>query len=817
MTTTIERPPAPPAPREAPARPREPKKPPPRPAPPATDTDARKETPSASDGRVQVADLFCGAGGSSTGAQKAIESLGGTMALRAVNHWPTAIATHQLNHPQAEHYIYDVEHADPESIVPDRYLDLLMASPECRFYSRARGGRPTHDQGRMTPWAIFNWLTKLKVRTVLIENVPEFTDWCELGDDDRPLKSKKGLYFQSWFKNFENLGYHAEYRCLNAADFGDATTRTRFFLIARNDGLPIVWPEATHSKHGEETLLGRLPKWRGAEEIIDWDNPGRSLLDDPKYRRHPLSEKTRRRIAKGIERDDSPLSPYYIPLLDLPEHQPGDKESSPGEKQAVHTDQHYQPPHFIVNRHGDNGSLRIHPVSEPFPTSTTRGAGYLLTTAAVPAADLGIIVPGAHLPHPCQASAFTMANRNENAPRRPSQPLHPITTSPGGGGLCLFRTEAYPLPVSPFILGQHSCSAPRDLSQPLPTIATDGAIAFIRPSLTLFYGQSVSQDLDRPLSTVLGCRKHALVEPILVQYFGTGTCSLLSSPVPTLTTHDRYALAAPSLIQVNHGLSRRDPADGRCQGLDLPLGTITTKRNTALVSPGVTYGRPALMDLAHGNGRQGHAGNDRRILDLLRPLPTVLTTAAFALATPAFTPAAPPSPFLVQRAQTGGNGAYVRPVSSPFPTITTHNDLGLALPFLVPNFGEHPNQDPRTHSIFSPLPTVTAKGACNLVIPASRRQPLPEGIDPRRLVYINGDPHILDIRFRMLQNNELARAMGFSDDEIEYEFTGNTTEITKQIGNAVPVNLASALVKAILSPQLQGTDGAHPAKGAKTP
>ena len=248
----------------------------------------------------EVADLFCGAGGSSTGAQKAIEEeLGGVMNLRAVNHWNTAIATHRANHPKALHVVEDVNIVDPESVVENGYLDILMASPECKYHSRARGGKPIHDQGRMQPWAIQNWLTKLDVRCVLVENVPEFTAWGPVVDG-RPVKTEKGKYFQSWFLSFLNLGYDAQWRTLNAADFGDATTRIRFFLIARKDGIPIRWPEPTHAK-GETGMFTGRQLWRGARDIINWDNPGKSLLDDPKYKRTPLKPKTRARIARGLE------------------------------------------------------------------------------------------------------------------------------------------------------------------------------------------------------------------------------------------------------------------------------------------------------------------------------------------------------------------------------------------------------------------------------------------------------------------------------------------------------------------------------------
>lgn len=768
-----------------------------------------------------VADLFCGAGGTSTGALKAITSLGRKMRLKAINHWPVAIETHSRNHPDADHYVQDVDHADPEKIVPEGYLDLLLASPECRFFSRARGGRPILDQDRMRAWTVFDWLTKLDVRAVILENVPEFQDWGPLDENDRPIRSKRGTTFQAWFGTFSALGYHAEYRTLNAADFGDATTRTRFFLIARNDGVPIRWPEPTHSKHGLPTMHGHLPKWRGAKEILDLSNPGRSLLDDPKYRRKPLSEKTRRRIAKGIERDCGELAPYYIPLLDLPEHQDTNADRANGSNghrpAAEPLPLPEEPPSFILNRHGENGSLRIHRTSDPCPTSTTRGAGYLLTATTIPAPILGLRLPG----NPPAVHAFTMANRTENSPRNTALPVHPITTSPGGGGLFLVRAEAMPVEHRPFLLGQHSGATPRSTEQPLPTITQDGAIALIEPSLLLYYGQSVSRNLHLPVPTILGCRKHALIEPVLVQYFGQSHWSPLNRPLPAITTHDRYALATPSLVEINHGDSLRDPRHGRSQRPDHPLRTITAKRGTALVIPDLIGGAAALMDLAHGNHHPDHRDDARRLLDLLRPLPTVTTTAAFALATPVLQPQAGPphqalnaplddeapwtaypelTPLIVQRGQTGGNGHYVRPATSPAPTITTQSDLALATPFLVPNFGEAPNQQPRTHSIWQPLSTVTGKGACNLVVPTGRHTDLPADIDPRRLVYINGEPYLLDIRFRMLQNDELARAMGFDDEETTYEFSGTATQVTKQIGNAVPVNLAAALVRATLSP-----------------
>ena len=630
-----------------------------------------------------VADLFCGAGGSSTGAKEAIPEISGTMELVAINHWPTAIATHSANHPNARHLVEDVSLVDPEAVVEEGRLDLLLASPECKFYSRARGEKPVHDQGRMNPWAIHNWLTKLDVKCVLIENVPEFIEWGPLNPDGRPDKSRKGQNFQAWFLTFQALGYQAEWRMLNAADYGDATTRVRFFLMARKDGHPVVWPEPSHAKGDTGMFPGRRP-WRGAREIIDWSNPGRSLLDDPKYRKKPLSEKTRRRIARGLERFGGPLAPLYIRLLDLPDADQVSLEgSSEGKRQP-----------FILNRNGENGGTRAHPVQAPVPTATARGAGYLVKPDAEP---------------------FHGSDVQYTVPRAMYQPIHTLTTLTGGGS---FLVEP---DIHAFMLGQQSGGAPRSTDEPAPTVATAGAVSLVQPTLIEYYGNSDVADIDGPL--------------------------------PTVTTKARHGLANPVLVEVNHG-----------------------------------------------NGSQGLKGKDRPAHSVEEPLGSLTTKRGIGLA----------QPVLVQTGQTGGNGGYARPTDQPIPTLTTRNDMNIvtpsAQPYIVPNFGEREGQEPRVHDIDEPVPAVTSRGAGSLVSPVLDKSVLQQAreanIDPQRVVFVGGNPYLLDIRFRMLQNSELARAMGFEDEETPYEFIGNVTEVTKQIGNAVPVHLAAALVKAALGQEM---------------
>jgi site-specific DNA-cytosine methylase len=159
------------------------------------------------------------------------------MELVCVNHWPVAIETHSKNHPEARHYCQDISTVRPHIIVPEGYLDLLMASPTCTHHSVARGGKPTSDQQRSDPWHIITWLTELRVKRLIIENVWEFCGWGPVdARTGKPIKSRKGEYFRAWIDTIRRLGFEPEWRKLNAADYGDATTRQRFILMARSDG-----------------------------------------------------------------------------------------------------------------------------------------------------------------------------------------------------------------------------------------------------------------------------------------------------------------------------------------------------------------------------------------------------------------------------------------------------------------------------------------------------------------------------------------------------------------------------------------------------
>lgn len=327
---------------------------------------------------IKAADLFCGAGGSTTGLKRVAEALGVQLDLTAVNHWQTAVETHAANHPEARHVCQSVDNIDPRKVTGGT-LDLLWASPECTHHSTARGGKPINDQSRATAWCVTRWAEALRPSYIVVENVPEFQTWGPLGANDRPLKSRKGETFAAWMGALRSLGYAVEARVLNSADYGAATTRRRLFVVARFDGGargrgPIAWPIATHAPAGTSSLFGCLKSWRAAREIIDWDERGQSIFG----RKKPLAENTLNRIAAGAHKFwGVELQPFLIGmehsgrLFEVGKPLPTITTARGG---AFGVATPFLEP-FLLGQHG--GSI-ARPVTEPAMTVTTDGAISLL-------------------------------------------------------------------------------------------------------------------------------------------------------------------------------------------------------------------------------------------------------------------------------------------------------------------------------------------------------------------------------------------------------------------------------------------------------
>lgn len=245
--------------------------------------------------RELVVDLFAGGGGASTGIEQAI----GRPVDVAVNHDPEAVSLHQANHPQTRHFVSDVFEVDPLAVTDGQPVGLLWASPDCKHFSKAKGGKPVSKKIRSLAWIVIKWAKLVNPRIICLENVEEFQTWGPLGPDQRPCPQRKGRTFNRWVAQLRNLGYAVEWRELRACDYGAPTIRKRLFLVARRDGQPIVWPEATHAAPDSLPVRQKkLQPWRTAAECIDWHIPAPSIFE----RQRPLAEATCRRIAKGIMR-----------------------------------------------------------------------------------------------------------------------------------------------------------------------------------------------------------------------------------------------------------------------------------------------------------------------------------------------------------------------------------------------------------------------------------------------------------------------------------------------------------------------------------
>ena len=292
-----------------------------------------------------IVDNFAGGGGASTSIEMAI----GRSVDIAINHDPDAIAMHKANHPQTKHYCEDVWQVDPVEACDGNPVTLAWFSPDCKHFSRAKGGKPVDKHIRGLAWVAIKWAALVRPRVIMIENVPEIQTWGPLGEDGKPIKEHAGETFDGFIaaltsgilashsayqemcnalsidglsqmaQTLQNgLGYEVQYRTLKSCDYGAPTTRTRFYMIARCDGRPIVWPEPTHApKDSDDVKQGRKLPYHTAAECIDWSIPGTSIF----HREKPLCENTMKRIARGFEKfvleSDEPyfVDDKFIPFL----------------------------------------------------------------------------------------------------------------------------------------------------------------------------------------------------------------------------------------------------------------------------------------------------------------------------------------------------------------------------------------------------------------------------------------------------------------------------------------------------------------------
>ncbi|EGO9379395.1 DNA cytosine methyltransferase [Enterococcus faecalis] len=259
-----------------------------------------------------VVDNFAGGGGASTGIEHAI----GRSVDVAINHDPDAIAMHEANHPNTKHYCESVWDVHPRDVANGRPVALCWLSPDCKHFSKAKGGTPINKKIRGLAWIAVRWAATVKPRVIILENVEEFKTWGPLivtKDGPKPDPKKKGKTFQSFVRALERQGYHVEFKELRACDYGAPTTRKRLFMIARRDHKPIVWPTPTHGpRESKEVAEGKYLPYQSAASCIDWSIPGNSIFG----RKKPLRPNTLKRIARGLNKFVLNTADPYIVRID---------------------------------------------------------------------------------------------------------------------------------------------------------------------------------------------------------------------------------------------------------------------------------------------------------------------------------------------------------------------------------------------------------------------------------------------------------------------------------------------------------------------
>lgn len=418
-------------------------------------------------------DGFCGGGGWSTGFELAI----GRPVDIGINHDAAAIAMHKKNHPYTRHYHSNIWEVNPLEACAGRRVGWAHFSPDCKHFSRAKGGKPVSKKIRGLAWVVLKWAGTVHPRIISMENVTEFTTWGPLvaaRDKDTgrvlkqdgsvaapgervpieeqklvPDKRRTGKTFQRFVGELRALGYVVEWRELTACDYGAPTTRRRFFLLARRDGKPIVWPEPTHGAPDSEGVKsGRLKPWRTAAEIIDWSKPCPSIFE----RKKPLAENTLKRIAKGIQKF----------VLDNPE------------------------PFIVQVNHGGTG-FRGQSAGAPLPTVTARHG-------------FGLVAPTLIQYH-------TEQSEREHRGQGMDTPLQTVDAS-----------NRYGLAAAMVVQLNNNCIG-QDVRKPLHTVtAGAGHFADVRAFLIKYYGDGTAHSVDKPLDTITTRDRFGLVTIRGTQY-----------------------------------------------------------------------------------------------------------------------------------------------------------------------------------------------------------------------------------------------------------------------------------------------------------
>lgn len=535
-------------------------------------------------------DNFAGGGGASTG----IEIATGLSVDIAINHDPEAIKMHKANHPSTKHYCESVWDVDPVEVCGGRPVGLAWFSPDCKHFSKAKGGKPKDKNIRGLAWVALRWAGLVRPRVIMLENVEEFKTWGPLNRRHHPIKSKQGVTFNQFVYQLWKLGYNVQFRELVAADYGAPTMRKRFFLIARCDGKPIVWPDPTHGPADSEAVkAGLLKPYVGAYTQLDFSLPCPSIFDTAEEIKEkygiravrPLAPKTMERIARGLKKfvlDNA--EPFIVQV-----NHSGAKSDyckSANEPLSTVTGKHgfgiVEP--YLVQCKYDN---EAQDVEKPLGTVTTVGSHLLVEPKLQMVGDgAGFSIDRMRYPAYCdpeemdklpfadpelekeiqeQLQAPFMGTNTTNHPGGScEEPIHTITT---GNQQCL---------ISPTLIQYHSETSDKEvrgqaIENPIITVDGSNRYGLVTSFLSKFYGTSTGQSIKEPLHTITAGDGHfGEVRAFLIKYYGDATGQDIKNPLDTVTTKDRFGLVTIEGVDyqiVDIGLRMLEPRElYGCQG-----------------------------------------------------------------------------------------------------------------------------------------------------------------------------------------------------------------------------------------------------------
>ena len=533
-------------------------------------------------GSELIIDNFAGGGGTSTGLEAAF----GRHVDIAINHDPEALAMHAINHPRTKHLCESVWDVDPIVVTGNQPVGLVWLSPDCKHFSKAKGGKPVEKKIRGLAWVTLRWAAKCRPRVIMLENVEEFKTWGPLIQDAdgawKPDPAKRGKTFDSFVRQLEAHGYKVDHRELRASDYDTPTIRKRFFLVARRDGLPILWPEPTNGAPDSIGVrAGKLQPYRTAAECIDWSLECPSIFT----RKRPLADATLRRIAKGIMRYVVDAADPFIVGQGGPVYA-GKPVTARQPFGTLTTENHRAvvvPSIVPVTHQGSDRSESIH---EPFRTITSaqRGEKALASAYLAPyysdkrPADargtqpdepvLTITTENRH----ALVTAFLNEHANASNQRvMPADaPLRTICAQVKGGHFSMVAASLVG------VGGRAGDSRPRGADEPTATITAKGDTAVATAFLAKHYTGVVGSDLEDPIGTVTSSDHHSLVTAHLTKFRTGSTGSDLAEPVPTITAGPKENPAgAPHALGIVTAHIQRDMGNSIGHAASAPLGTVT--------------------------------------------------------------------------------------------------------------------------------------------------------------------------------------------------------------------------------------------------